>query len=40
VHYHEGLAAGENTLNALCARVATRGIAQRGAYDVGGFLQE
>jgi hypothetical protein len=40
VHYHEGMQAGENTLNALCARVVTRGMAKRGAYSAEGFLQE
>ena len=40
VHYHEGMKAGENTLNALCARVVTRGMAQRGGYTTEGFLQE
>mgnify|MGYP001810597274 CR=1 FL=1 len=40
VHYHEGMAAGENTLNALCARVATRGIAQRCAWSAEAFLEE
>lgn len=40
VHYHEGMAAGENTLNALCARLVTRGMARRGGYSQEGFLQE
>ncbi len=40
VHYHEGMQAGENTLNALCARVVTRGMASRGGYSQEGFLQE
>ncbi|PSC74603.1 ADP-ribosylation crystallin J1 [Micractinium conductrix] len=40
VHYHEGMAAGENTLNALCARVATRGIAQRCAWSAEAFLED
>ena len=40
VHYHEGMRAGENTLNALCARVVMRGMAQRGAYSTDGFLAE
>jgi hypothetical protein len=26
MHYHQGMKAGENTLNALCARVVTRSI--------------
>lgn len=40
VHYHEGMQPGENTLNALCTRVVTRGMAQRGGYTQEGFLQE
>ena len=40
MHYHEGMQAGENTLNALCARVVMRGMAQRGAYSPEGFLAE
>jgi hypothetical protein len=40
VHYHEGMQAGENTLNALCTRLVTRGIAARGDYSQEGFLQE
>ncbi|EFN58988.1 hypothetical protein CHLNCDRAFT_137616 [Chlorella variabilis] len=40
VHYHEGMAAGENTLNALCARLVTRGMARRGGYSQEGFLQD
>lgn len=34
------MAAGENTLNAVCARLVTRGMAQRGAYSAEGFLEE
>lgn len=30
VHYHQGMEKGENTLNALCARVVLRDIAARG----------
>lgn len=40
VHYHEGMQPGENTLNALCARVVTRGMAQRGGYSPEGFLED
>jgi ADP-ribosylglycohydrolase len=40
VHYHEGMAPGENTLNAQCARLVTRGMAQRGGYTTEGFLQD
>lgn len=32
--------AGENTLNAVCARLVTRGIAARGAYSPAGFLED
>eukprot|EP00873_Tetraselmis_striata_P013871 jgi/Tetstr1/434135/TSEL_023279.t1 len=40
-HYHQGMAAGENTLNALCARVVMRGItAQGGAYSSPRFLED
>lgn len=28
VHYHQGMKAGENTLNALCARLVLRGMAE------------
>ena len=38
-HYHRGLAAGENTLNAHCARLVIRSLAQNaGAYDARIFL--
>eukprot|EP00887_Chlorella_sp_A99_P008172 scaffold12.g8172.t1 len=40
VHYHEGMEAGENTLNALCARLVMRGMAARGGWIEEGFLQE
>ena len=40
VHYHEGMQAGENTLNALCTRVVTRGMARRGGYSQEGFLED
>jgi hypothetical protein len=41
VHYHHGMAAGQNTLNALCARVVMRGIAARGGvYSADGFLDD
>lgn len=30
MHYHQGMKAGENTLNALCSRLVTRTIAK---YD-------
>ncbi|KAF5838686.1 ADP-ribosylglycohydrolase-domain-containing protein [Dunaliella salina] len=40
MHYHQGMKAGENTLNALCARVVTRGIAANGGYDPKHILHE
>ena len=32
-HYHRGMKAGENTLNALCARVVMRAITQKGGEE-------
>lgn len=41
VHYHQGMKAGENTLNALCARVVLRGIAENGgSYSPSVFLRD
>jgi len=41
VHYHQGMKAGENTLNAHCARVLMRClIASRGHYEPSAFLTE
>jgi len=38
-HYHQGMQAGENTLNAHCARVTMRAlIANAGHYDKDGFI--
>lgn len=38
-HYHQGMKAGENTLNAHCARLVTRVLAEsRNHYDVDKFL--
>lgn len=40
-HYHQGMKAGENTLNAHCARVVTRSmIADGGRYDQKRFLED
>lgn len=39
VHYHEGMAAGDNTLNALCARLLVRTISSTGRYDTADFLK-
>lgn len=39
VHYHQGMKAGENTLNALCTRVVLRDITQNGGrYSARSFL--
>ena len=40
VHYHEGMQAGENTLNAQCSRLVLRGMAKRRGYDPASFLQD
>jgi len=40
VHYHQGMRAGENTLNALCARLVTRGIAAEKGYSSKRFLSD
>jgi len=40
-HYHQGMLAGENTLNAHCSRAAMRSlIGNKGHYDAGLFLDE
>lgn len=38
IHYHNGMAAGENTLNALVARVLIRSITKTGGYDPQAFI--
>jgi ADP-ribosylglycohydrolase len=39
VHYHQGMKAGENTLNAHCARVLMRSLARSfGSYDRNDFV--
>ena len=40
MHYHEGMQAGENTLNAQCSRLVLRGMAKRRGYDPASFLQD
>lgn len=41
IHYHHGMQAGENTLNAHCARVLMRRLAaDSGEYAPGTFLQD
>jgi ADP-ribosylglycohydrolase len=40
-HYHVGMVAGENTLNALCARVAVRSVtAEQGRYSKARWLAD
>jgi ADP-ribosylglycohydrolase len=39
-HYHQGMQAGDNTLNLLCARVLMRSLNDKGYYDPSDFLQE
>ena len=39
-HYHQGMNAGDNTLNLLCARVLLRSLVSKGHYDSNDFLHE
>ena len=39
-HYHQGMQAGDNTLNLLCARVLLRGLSADTAYDPASFLRD
>ncbi len=39
-HYHEGLQAGDNTLNLLCVRVLLRTMSAAGGYDTAAYLRE
>lgn len=39
-HYHQGMQAGDNTLNLLCARVLLRSLNANGRYDSTDFLRE
>jgi len=39
-HYHQGMQAGDNTLNLLCARVLLRSLITKGYYDSTDFLHE
>lgn len=39
-HYHHGLDAGDNTLNAHLARVLLRSVNKRGGYEAGAFLDD
>ena len=38
-HYHQGMPAGENTLNAWCARLLMQCITENGTYDQDHFLE-
>lgn len=41
IHYHQGMKAGENTLNAHCARVLMRSVIEnQGRYDSDRFLDD
>ncbi len=40
VHYHHGLQAGDNTLNACCARLMVRHLGAHGRYDKDKWLDE
>jgi ADP-ribosyl-[dinitrogen reductase] hydrolase len=39
-HYHHGLAAGDNTLNLLCARILIRNLTASGGHDPQAFLRD
>ncbi|MGB7991727.1 MAG: ADP-ribosylglycohydrolase family protein [Candidatus Methylophosphatis roskildensis] len=39
-HYHQGMQAGDNTLNLLCTRLLIRTMNATGRYDAGDFLRE
>lgn len=39
-HYHQGMHAGDNTLNLLCARVLLRSINATGRYEPANFLRD
>ena len=39
-HYHQGMQAGDNTLNLLCARVLLRSLNTLGRYDQKDFLSQ
>ncbi len=40
IHYHHGLAAGDNTLNLLCARVLIRSMNSARGHDPAAFLRD
>ena len=39
-HYHQGMQAGENTLNALCARLVLRSLCRMKGHDTADFLAD
>ncbi len=39
-HYHQGMQAGDNTLNLLCARVLLRSLNANGGHDPADFLRD
>ena len=39
-HYHQGMQAGDNTLNLLCARVLLRSLNANGRHDPADFLRD
>lgn len=39
-HYHQGMQAGDNTLNLLCARILLRSLNTNGRYDSTDFLHQ
>lgn len=39
-HYHQGMRPGENTLNALCARLVLRSLTRTKTHDTGDFLAD
>ena len=39
-HYHQGMQAGDNTLNLLCTRLLIRTMNTTGRYDAADFLRE
>lgn len=39
-HYHQGMQAGDSTLNALCARLVLRSLCRKKAHDTADFLAD
>ena len=40
IHYHQGMEAGQNTLNIRCARLLWKSIGTLGTYDADAFLTD